>query len=65
MLFARQDTPEGIAAAIRQMAAMPEHELKRMTCQARSMVCSQKSWEVQAGKIKRFITAAEREKPSL
>lgn len=65
MLFARQDTPEGIAAAIRQMAAMPEHELKRMTCQARSMVCSQKSWEVQAGKIKRFITAAERGKPSL
>lgn len=59
MLFAQQDTPEGIAAAIRRMAAMPEEELIEMTRKARSMVCAQKTWKVQAGRIKAFITAAK------
>ena len=59
MLFAQQDTPEGIAVAIRRMAAMPEEEMKEMTRKARSMVCAQKTWKVQAGRIKAFITSAE------
>lgn len=51
MIFAEQDTPEGIAEAIDRMAGMPEDELADMVSRARDMVCFQKSWKIQAKRI--------------
>ena len=55
MIFAEQDTPEGIAEAIDRMAGMPEEELADMVSQARGMVCSQKCWSVQTERIISFL----------
>ena len=51
MIFAEQDTPEGLAEAIDRMARMQENELADMVSRARDMVCSQKCWSVQTEKL--------------
>lgn len=55
MIFAEQDSPEGIAEAINYMAEMSSDKLKEMTKRARNMVCLQKSWKAQSKRIKKFI----------
>lgn len=55
MIFAEQDTTEGIAEAINRMAVMPEDELADMVSRARNMVCSQKTWKKQTQRVADFL----------
>ena len=60
MIFAEQDTPEGIAAAINRMLEMPASELEDMASRARNMVCTQKTWGKQAQRIAEFLVLSSK-----
>jgi glycosyltransferase involved in cell wall biosynthesis len=51
----RDETPQGLAALIRHVASLDSGERRRVGEKARQYVALNKTWDIQAGKVARFI----------
>ncbi|HEX6369443.1 MAG TPA: glycosyltransferase [Longimicrobium sp.] len=61
--LARDETPEGLAAAIRRAAAWPDAEREARGARAREFVLGGKTWDRQAARIGDFLASVARPRP--
>jgi glycosyltransferase involved in cell wall biosynthesis len=50
-----EETPEALAARIRELAAIPESEHRALATRARTLMTASKSWRAQAGRLVEYL----------